>query len=77
MPYIVPVVIVGSRPKRVEPSGQLAEHWAETLRDDKEPAQTRLHKPHPDMAVRVAQSVLGGQTNAGLCVCLPVSQAAL
>jgi hypothetical protein len=30
------VVTVGTRPKRVEPSGQLAEHCVETL---------RLHKP--------------------------------
>ncbi len=35
-PSVVEVVVVtvGSRPKRVEPSGQLAEHCAETLRGD-------------------------------------------
>jgi hypothetical protein len=32
----VVVVTVGSRPKRVETSGQLAEHCVETLRDDGE-----------------------------------------
>ncbi len=47
---LVPVVFftVGSRPKRVEPLGQLAEHCAETLRDGEEPAQTRLHTSHSD-----------------------------
>ena len=33
---VVVVVTVGSRPKRVEPSGQLAEHCVETLRGDGE-----------------------------------------
>ncbi len=39
---VVVVVTVGSRPKRVEPSGQLAEHCVETLRGDGEtcPDQT-------------------------------------
>jgi hypothetical protein len=40
--FVVVVVTVGSRPKRVEPSGQLAEHCVETLGGDEEPAQTRL-----------------------------------
>jgi hypothetical protein len=42
---VVVLVTVGSRPHRVEPSAQLAEHCAEILRDQEEPAQTRLHKP--------------------------------
>ncbi len=39
---VVVVVTVGSRPKRVEPSGLLAEHCVETLRGDGEtcPDQT-------------------------------------
>ncbi len=32
MDHVVVVVTVGSRPKRVEPSGQLAEHCVDTLR---------------------------------------------
>jgi hypothetical protein len=35
----------GLRPQRAEPSGQVAEHCVETLRDEEKPAQTRLHKP--------------------------------
>jgi hypothetical protein len=36
MPYAVVLVTVGSRPKRVESSGQLAEHCTTTLRDDED-----------------------------------------
>jgi hypothetical protein len=36
---VVVVVTVGSRPKRVEPSGQLAEHCVDTLRGDGECVQ--------------------------------------
>jgi hypothetical protein len=54
---VVVVVTVGSRPKRVEPSGQLAEHCVDTLRGDGEtcPDQTA-------QATQTGPSESGGHT---------------